>query len=95
MRIYVDNAATTKMNAACRQSEMIPFMSRNFPETHPVFIWRAGRAKGAVEKSREQVAKAISAEPKEIYFTGSGSEADNWAVGRCPRQLILIKENIL
>lgn len=37
-------------------------------------------AKRAVEKSREQVAKAISAEPKEIYFTGSGTEADNWAV---------------
>lgn len=78
MRIYVDNAATTKMNAAVVE-EMIPFMTEFYG--NPSSIYLEGReAKRAVEKSREQVAKAISAEPKEIYFTGSGTEADNWAV---------------
>ncbi len=78
MRIYVDNAATTKMNAAVAE-EMIPFMTEFYG--NPSSIYLDGReAKRAVEKSREQVAKAISAEPKEIYFTGSGTEADNWAV---------------
>lgn len=78
MRIYVDNAATTKMNAAVAE-EMIPFMTEYYG--NPSSIYLEGReAKRAVEKSREQVAKAISAEPKEIYFTGSGTEADNWAV---------------
>ena len=77
MRIYVDNAATTKMNAAVAE-EMIPFMTEFYG--NPSSIYLEGReAKRAVEKSREQVAKAISAEPKEIYFTGSGTEADNWA----------------
>ena len=78
MRIYVDNAATTKMNAAVAE-EMIPFMTEFYG--NPSSIYLEGReAKRAVEKSSEQVAKAISAEPKEIYFTGSGTEADNWAV---------------
>mgnify|MGYP002541947867 FL=1 len=78
MRIYVDNAATTKMNASVAE-EMIPFMTEFYG--NPSSIYLEGReAKRAVEKSREQVAKAISAEPKEIYFTGSGTEADNWAV---------------
>ena len=78
MRIYVDNAATTKMNAAVAE-EMIPFVTEFYG--NPSSIYLEGReAKRAVEKSREQVAKAISAEPKEIYFTGSGTEADNWAV---------------
>lgn len=78
MRIYVDNAATTKMNAAVAE-KMIPFMTEFYG--NPSSIYLEGReAKRAVEKSREQVAKAISAEPKEIYFTGSGTEADNWAV---------------
>ena len=78
MRIYVDNAATTKMNAAVAE-EMIPFMTEFYG--NPSSIYLEGReAKRAVEKSREQVAKAISAEPKEIYFTRSGTEADNWAV---------------
>ena len=78
MRIYVDNAATTKINAAVAE-EMIPFMTEYYG--NPSSIYLEGReAKRAVEKSREQVAKAISAEPKEIYFTGSGTEADNWAV---------------
>ena len=78
MRIYVDNAATTKMNAAVAE-EMIPFMTEFYG--NPSSIYLEGReAKRAVEKSREQVAKAISADPKEIYFTGSGTEADNWAV---------------
>ena len=50
-------------------------------------ITRVARLGVAVEKAREQVANAIGASPKEIYFTGSGSEADNWALRSTARAL--------
>lgn len=77
-RIYVDNAATTKVAPEVVEA-MLPYFTENFG--NPSSIYAEGReAKKAIEKAREQVAKAIGADPKEIYFTGSGSEADNWAL---------------
>lgn len=77
-RIYVDNAATTAIAPEVLE-EMLPYFSENFG--NPSSIYGEGRtAKMALDKAREQVAAAIGAEPKEIYFTGSGSEADNWAI---------------
>lgn len=84
-RIYVDNAATTRV-----VSEVVDAMLPYFTETYgnPSSIYGEGRsAKTAVEKAREQVATAIGADPKEIYFTGSGSEADNWAIRSTARAL--------
>ncbi len=78
MRIYVDNAATTKLNEDVAK-EMISCLNEVYG--NPSSIYLEGReAKKAVETAREKVANAISAQPKEIYFTGSGTEADNWAV---------------
>lgn len=58
---------------------MLPYFSEVYG--NPSSIYAEGReAKKAVENAREQVARAIGAEPREIYFTGSGSEADNWAI---------------
>ena len=77
-RIYADNAATTKV-----APEVVDAMLPYFTETYgnPSSIYNEGRtARVAVEKAREQVANAIGASPKEIYFTGSGSEADKWAL---------------
>lgn len=78
MRIYVDNAATTKLNQEVAKT-MLPYLTENFG--NPSSIYLEGReSKRAIELAREQVAKAIGADPKEIYFTSSGSEADNWAI---------------
>lgn len=77
-RIYVDNAATTKV-APDVLDAMLPYFSESFG--NPSSIYAEGRAvKTAVENARLQVGAAIGADPKEIYFTGSGSEADNWAI---------------
>ena len=77
-RIYVDNAATTKVAPEVVEA-MRPYFTENFG--NPSSIYAEGReAKKAIERAREQVATAIGADPKEIYFTGSGSEADNWAL---------------
>lgn len=77
-RIYVDNAATTKVAPEVVEA-MLPYLTENYG--NPSSIYAEGReAKKAIEHAREQVAAAIGADPKEIYFTGSGSEADNWAI---------------
>ncbi|MBE5812216.1 MAG: cysteine desulfurase NifS [Clostridiales bacterium] len=78
MTIYVDNAATTKVDEEVLE-EMIPFFSENYG--NPSSIYGLGKTtKKAIDKAREQVAKAINAKPAEIYFTGCGSESDNTAL---------------
>lgn len=81
--IYLDNAATTNV-APEVLDKMIPWFVENYG--NPSSIYSVGRtAKKAVENSRRQVAEAINARPNEIYFTGSGSEADNWAIKGCAK----------
>lgn len=76
--IYMDNAATTPVKKEVLD-EMLPYFSENYG--NPSSIYSLGSiSKVAVEKAREQVAKAIGADKKEIYFTGGGSESDNWAI---------------
>ncbi len=76
--IYADNAATTPVHPLVLQ-EMLPFFTESYGNASTVYS--VGRNnKAAVEKAREQVAKAIGAQTNEIYFTAGGSESDNWAV---------------
>ncbi len=76
--VYLDHSATTYVKPEVFEA-MKPYFSEHFGNASS--IYSLGRdSKKAVEESREKVAKAIGAEPKEIYFTGSGSEADNWAL---------------
>ncbi len=76
--IYADNAATTKMSRRAIKA-MMPYMADNF--ANPSSLHSAGqRAKEALEAAREAVAACIGANPKEIYFTSGGSEADNQAL---------------
>ncbi len=76
--VYLDHAATTYVKPEVFEA-MKPYFSEHFGNASS--IYSLGRdSKKAVEESREKVAKAIGAEPKEVYFTGSGSEADNWAL---------------
>lgn len=76
--IYLDNSATTPL-----KKEVLDAMLPYFREIYgnPSSIYKLGReAKEAVENAREQVANAIGAEPKEIFFTSGGTEADNWSI---------------
>lgn len=76
--IYLDHAATTPVRKEVLDA-MLPYFSEKFG--NPSTIYSYGRdTKSAVEEAREKVAKALGAQPKEIFFTGSGTEADNWAV---------------
>lgn len=76
--IYMDNSATTPLKKEVLD-EMLPFFTEKFG--NPSSIYSLGSAsKVAVEKAREQVAKVLGADKKEIFFTAGGSEADNWAI---------------
>ncbi len=76
--IYLDNSATTPLKKEVLDA-MMPYLTENFG--NPSSIYKIGRdAKAAIEKARKQVADAIGAKPAEIFFTGCGSEADNWAI---------------
>ena len=78
MNIYADNAATTPMSRAALEA-MIPVLERDYG--NPSSLYGLGqRAKELLEQARADVAAAIGAEPKEIYFTSGGSEADNQAI---------------
>lgn len=77
-RIYVDHSATTPMKREVLDA-MLPYFSGNFGNASTVYA-EGREAKKAVNQARESVAKAIGADVKEIFFTGSGTEADNWAI---------------
>jgi cysteine desulfurase len=80
---YLDYAATTPVYPEA-VSAMQPFLSDTFG--NPSGAHAAARAaKTALEEAREQVASALGAEPREIVFTGGGTEADNLAVKGAPR----------
>lgn len=77
-RIYVDNAATTKMSKAAINA-MTRYLDENYG--NPSSLHTVGQlAKEALEQAREEIAKALGAEPREIFFTSGGSEADNQAL---------------
>ena len=76
--IYADNAATTALSKPVLD-EMMPYLTTEYGNASSLYDL-GGRAKTAVETARGQVAAAIGAEQKEIYFTGGGSESDNWAI---------------
>ncbi len=76
--IYMDNAATTATRPEVLES-MLPYFTQTFG--NPSSIHGVGReARKAVEAARKQVADAIGAEPREVYFSAGGSESDNWAI---------------
>ncbi len=77
-RIYLDNAATTRVSEEVLQ-EMLPWFQDNYANPSAIYSF-AGEAKKAVEKAREQAAALIGAKRNEIYFTAGGSESDNWAI---------------
>ena len=78
MKIYADNAATTKMSRTAIDA-MLPYMEEVFG--NPSSLYSTGQAaREALDIARKQVADAINASPGEIIFTSGGSEADNQAL---------------
>lgn len=76
--VYADNAATTAVSPEVLEA-MLPFYREAYG--NPSSLYRLGQeAKTALEGARAAVAKCLGAAPGEIYFTGCGSESDNWAI---------------
>lgn len=76
--IYLDNSATTPLKKEVLDA-MLPYLTEHYG--NPSSIYKIGReAKQAIEEAREKVATALGASSKEIFFTGCGTEADNWAI---------------
>ena len=77
-RIYMDNAATTRVTEPVFEA-MKPYFCEKFG--NPMSVHSFGReSRRAVEEARRQVAAALNADSREIYFTGCGTESDNWAI---------------
>ena len=78
MRIYADNAATTKLSPKALEA-MLPYFQTEYG--NPSSFYREGQqAKSAIEEARIKIARCIGADYKEITFTSGGSEADNQAL---------------
>ena len=76
--IYLDNAATTKVNKKVLES-MMPYFSEIYCNPSAAYIF-ATKGRIAIEEARNYAAKLIGASDMEIYFTSGGSESDNWAI---------------
>ena len=76
--IYLDNAATTRVHPEVFAA-MTPFFTEEYGNPSAIYGF-AQSAKNAVDHARETIAKSIGANTEEIYFTGGGSESDNWAL---------------
>ena len=78
MMIYADNAATTKMSSTAIQA-MLPYMDQVYG--NPSSLHTAGQQEAeALQSARERIAVCLGCQPREIYFTSGGSEADNQAL---------------
>ena len=78
MYVYADNAATTAMSETAVNA-MLPYLRSDFG--NPSSLYTVGqKAKEALCKARENIAKNLGCEAREIYFTSGGSEADNQAI---------------
>lgn len=76
--IYADNAATTSVSPEVLEV-MMPFFTERYG--NPSSLYSIGRENGrTVAEARAKIASLLGAKPSEIYFTASGSEADNWAI---------------
>lgn len=76
--IYVDNSSTTRLNSHVL-SKMMPYLTTYYGNASTTY--ELGKiSRKAIEESRAKVAEFLNATPEEIYFTGSGTEADNIAI---------------
>jgi len=77
-KIYLDNAATTKTRPEVVEA-MLPYFTEMYGNPSSIYEF-ATQNKKAVDEARETIANAMGADISEIYFTGGGTESDNWAI---------------
>jgi len=77
-KVYLDNSATTQVDERVLEA-MMPYFSKTYGNPNSLHEWGRDARKG-VDKARSQLAELIGAQPKDIIFTGGGSEADNLAI---------------
>lgn len=76
--IYMDHAATTAVRPEVLDA-MLPYFTEKYGNPSSVYTF-ASRNKDVINVSRDIIADSIGAKPEEIFFTGGGSESDNWAL---------------
>lgn len=76
--IYLDNAATTRVRPEVFEA-MRPYLEEQYGNPSSAYAF-AGRTAQRVDESRQTIAAFLGAKPQEIYFTGGGSESDNWTL---------------
>ena len=76
--IYLDNAATTATRPQVLEA-MLPYFGEYYGNAASIYRF-AGKSTKAVDEARRTVADALGAKKGEIYFTGGGSDSDNWAL---------------
>ena len=92
--VYADNAATTSVSKEVLET-MLPYFTENYGNASSLYEF-GGIAKTAVNNAREQIANAIGCSAGEVYFTGGGSESDNWAIkGIAEKMAKLGKKHII
>lgn len=85
--IYMDNAATTKLSESVLES-MMYWLKEGYGNASSIYT--LGRdAQIALTNAREDIAKSLNCESREIFFTSGGSEADNWAIKGAAHQMAL------
>ncbi|RQD70573.1 MAG: cysteine desulfurase NifS [Tindallia sp. MSAO_Bac2] len=78
MKVYLDYSATTPVKPEVLDA-MLPYLKDYYG--NPSSLHSFGREnKKAIDTARDQIAKTFNAKPEEIFFTGGGSESDNWAI---------------
>src|SRR5665648_1269305 len=77
-QVYLDYSATTPVKEEVLK-EMIPYFSESFGNTSSLYT-KGTISKEAITKARSKVSSLIGADENEIFFTASGTEADDWAI---------------
>ena len=77
-RIYMDNAATTGTRPEVVEA-MLPYFTELYGNPSSVYDL-ASESKKAIDEARQVIADSLNVRTQDVYFTGSGSEADNWAI---------------
>ena len=78
MKVYLDNASTTKMHPKVLE-KMLPYLTENYGNASSIHSF-GRKSRVAIEDSREFIADIINADPSEIYFTSCGTESNNFII---------------
>lgn len=91
--VYMDHSATTALSQDVLNS-MIPYLTEHYG--NPSSIYSIGRTtRIAIENARQTVAKCLNCSEKEIFFTASGTESDNWAIRGVAKALSIKGKHII